>query len=172
MAILPIITFPHPVLKKRADEVDALTPEILTLLSNMAETMYAAPGIGLAANQVGQLLRVIVIDVDDPEEEEEEKYGLLKLINPEIISHSGKIDSEEGCLSIPEVRETIQRHEVVTVQAINENGEEIEITARGMMSRCLQHEIDHLDGVLFIDHLSTLRREFVRKQIQKLAKPL
>jgi peptide deformylase len=171
MSVLPIITLPHPVLKKRASEVEAITPEILALLSDMAETMYAAPGIGLAANQVGMLVRAIVIDVDDPEEEDEEKYGLLKLLNPEIISHSGRIDSEEGCLSIPEVRETIQRHEIVTVQAINEKGEEIEVTANGMMSRCLQHEIDHLDGVLFIDHLSTLRREFVRKQIQKLAKP-
>ena len=172
MANLPIIIFPNPVLKKRASEVDSITPEILKLLSDMTETMYEAPGIGLAANQVGQLVRAIVIDVDDPEDTEEEKYGLLKLLNPEIISHSGTVDSEEGCLSIPEVRETIQRHEIVTVQATNELGQVIEITADGMMSRCLQHEIDHLDGVLFIDHLTTLRREFVRKQIQKLAKPL
>lgn len=171
MSILPIIIFPHPVLKNRAKEVESITPEILALLSDMAETMYAAPGIGLAANQIGQLVRAIVIDVDDPEDKDEEKYGLLKLLNPEIVSFSGTIDSEEGCLSIPEVRETIQRHEIVTVQAINEKGEEIELTASGMMSRCLQHEIDHLEGVLFIDRLSTLRREFVRKQIQKLAKP-
>jgi len=172
MAILPIITFPNPILKKQATEVEAITPEVLALLSSMAETMYAAPGIGLAANQIGHLIRVIVIDVDDPEDTEVENYGLLKLINPEIISYSGRIDSEEGCLSIPEVRETIQRHDIVTVQAMNELGDEIEITANGMMSRCLQHEIDHLNGVLFIDHLTTLRREFVRKQIQKLTKPL
>ena len=89
MPVLPIITFPNPVLKKRAEEVEVITPEILTLLSDMVETMYAAPGIGLAANQVGKLLRVVVIDVDDPEDEEEEKFGLLKLINPEIVSHSG-----------------------------------------------------------------------------------
>jgi peptide deformylase len=169
MATLPIITFPNPVLKERADEVESITPEIQQILIDMAETMYAAPGIGLAANQVGKLVRVIVIDVDDPEEDDE-KFGLLKLVNPEIVSFSGKVDSEEGCLSIPEVRETIERHEIVTVKALNELGKEVVITAGGLLSRCFQHEIDHLDGVLFIDHLTTLKREFVRKQIQKLAK--
>jgi len=169
MAVLPIVKFPDPVLKKRAEEVKEITPEIRELLEDMVETMYDAPGIGLAAPQVGELVRVVVIDVDDPEEEGE-KFGILKLINPEIISSTGKIDSEEGCLSIPDVRETISRSETVTVRAMDENGEVKEITAEGLLSRCLQHEIDHLNGVLFIDHLSNVKRELVRKQLLKLAK--
>ena len=171
--VYPIVVYGDPVLRKRAEDIPHNGYDVAGLAADMFETMYAAHGIGLAAPQIGKAVRMFVVDGTGLEDEPNMQDSKKVFINPVILEEFNTAwEFEEGCLSIPEVRETIQRHEIVTVQATNELGQVIEITADGMMSRCLQHEIDHLDGVLFIDHLTTLRREFVRKQIQKLAKPL
>jgi peptide deformylase len=167
MAILEILEYPDPQLRKPCSEVKKIDKEILTLLNNMAETMYEAPGIGLAAAQVGAPHRVIVIDLGDNEELGREGK-LYKLINPVIVDSSGRVPSEEGCLSIPDIRETIERYATVTVKALNEKSEEITIQAEGLLSYCLQHEIDHLNGVLFIDHLSRLKKTLVESKLKKL----
>lgn len=167
MAKLPIVLYPNPVLKRVADPIPEVTSEIRQLLSDMAETMYEAPGIGLAAPQIGQSLRAIVVDIGD-DEETGEKGQLFKLINPEIVHAQGTIDYEEGCLSIPDVRETVRRKSEIIVRAKDENNTEVEIEADGLLAICLQHEIDHLNGILFIDRLSSIRRELVRKKLQKL----
>jgi len=176
MAIRPIVIYPDERLKVRCSPIPNVTEEIQQLLEDMAETMYDAPGIGLAAPQIGELLRVVVIDVgNDSEVEgdpEEQKKGrnLLKLVNPEIIARSGKTEYEEGCLSIPDVREWVKRSAEVTVQALDENGKKIRIEADGLLAICLQHEIDHIDGILFIDHLSTLKRQLLNRQLQTFKK--
>ena len=169
MALLDIVLYPDPILKQRAEEVQSVDDGLRKLLDDMAETMYEAPGIGLAAPQIGESKRVIVVDVG-MDEETGEASGLLKLVNPEIISATGKISGEEGCLSIPDVRETVTRSEIVKVRALNEQGEPIELEASGLLSICLQHEIDHLDGILFIDLLSRVRKELVRGKLNKLRK--
>ncbi|MDI3546419.1 MAG: peptide deformylase [Halanaerobiales bacterium] len=147
MAILNIRKIGDPVLRSKAKEVEEVTDKTRDLLDNMAETMYDAPGIGLAAPQVGILQRVIVVDVEDDN-------GLLELINPEIISVSEeKAIMEEGCLSIPEEKGHVVRAKKVTVRGLNRNGKEVIIEAEDLLARALQHEIDHLDGVLFVDKL-------------------
>lgn len=166
MAKLEIVTFPDPRLKKKCEEVEEVTPEIRKFLTDMAETMYEAPGIGLAAPQVGRNIRAVVIDIGE-DEETGRKSRLYKLINPEIVERKGTTEYEEGCLSIPEVRETVKRSASVVVEALDENGKELTIEASDLLAICLQHEIDHLDGVLFIDRLSTLKRELVRSQLKK-----
>lgn len=169
MAILPIKVYPDPILKKRASEVTEITAEIERLLDDMAETMYDAPGIGLAATQVGSLHRVIVVDLGDDEETGREAK-LYKLINPVIVESEGEIEMEEGCLSIPDVREYVRRSESILVSALLPSGEKVEISADGLLAVCIQHEIDHLDGILFIDRLTPLRRELVRSKLKKLRK--
>lgn len=145
MAILNIRKIGDPVLRSKAKEVEEVTDKTRDLLDNMAETMYDAPGIGLAAPQVGILQRVIVVDVEDDN-------GLLELINPEIISVSEeKAIMEEGCLSIPEEKGHVVRAKKVTVRGLNRNGKEVIIEAEDLLARALQHEIDHLDGILFVD---------------------
>ena len=166
MSQLKLVLYPSPILKQKADALDAVTDEVRVLLDDMVETMYANRGIGLAGPQVGESIRVAVIDVRDEEQPEGQVY---KLVNPRIVERSGSVDFEEGCLSIPGVHETVRRSEKVTVQALNERGEEIEIAADGLLAICLQHEIDHLDGILFIDKLSTLRREFIRPRLREIA---
>jgi peptide deformylase len=161
MAILDIVTYPDPVLKTPAAPVEKVDAELKKLLDNMGETMYAADGVGLAAPQVGILKRIIVLDVSD------DRSSLVKLINPVITSRSGEVPSEEGCLSIPEFRETISRSQRVAVEAQTPEGSTIKIEAEGLLAMCLQHEIDHLDGVLFIDRLSRLKREFFKKWLKK-----
>jgi len=161
--ILDIKTFPDKVLRGKAEIVDKIDDEIRQLLSDMTETMYAAPGIGLAAPQVGVLKRVIVIDVTAGEE----PGHLLKLINPEIINAEGEVIAEEGCLSIPGEFEIVCRNESVKVKAFNEDAEEILVEAEGLLSRALQHEIDHLNGTLFLDRLSGLKKEGLKKRIKK-----
>jgi len=169
MAILDIVTYPDPRLRERAREVESVTDEIRKLLDDMAETMYEAPGIGLAANQVGVLHRAIVVDVgEDPELGIESK--LYKILNPSIVKQLGSSENEEGCLSIPDVREYVTRSEQVTVIGLDENGKEITLEADGLLAICLQHEIDHLNGVLFIDHLSRLKRSLLKNKLDKLAK--
>lgn len=147
MAVLPILTGDHPLLRRQAKKVGKVDRSIQTLLDDMLETMRVAPGIGLAANQVGRLLRLISIEVEDT---------AYQLVNPELISSEGEVIIEEGCLSLPGYYADVQRAAKVSVKALTRNGKPIKINADGMLARVLQHEIDHLNGVLFIDHLKNL----------------
>ncbi|MBP9838714.1 MAG: peptide deformylase [Proteobacteria bacterium] len=168
MAILDIVQFPDQRLREVCKPVEKIDNRVKQLLNDMAETMYDAPGVGLAASQVGVLERLIVIDLG-VDEEAERTARLYKIINPEIVSRDGKIVHEEGCLSIPSIREKVTRSAELTVKALNEEGKEIEIVAEGLLAVCLQHEIDHLNGVLFIDHLSQIKKELVKNKLKKLA---
>lgn len=152
MALLPILEYPDPRLKKVASPVTSFTPEIVKLVRDMAETMYAAPGVGLAATQVDVHKQVIVIDTS------ETKDDLLVLINPEIVAAEGESECEEGCLSVPGYYDTVTRAARITVRARNERGEPIERTADGLLAVCIQHEMDHLLGKVFVDYLSPLKR--------------
>ena len=147
MAVLPILTGDHPLLRRQAKKVGKVDRSIQTLLDDMLETMRVAPGIGLAANQVGRLLRLISIEVEDT---------AYQLVNPELTSSEGEVIIEEGCLSLPGYYADVQRAAKVSVKALTRNGKPIKINADGMLARVLQHEIDHLNGVLFIDHLKNL----------------
>jgi peptide deformylase len=169
MSILPILLFPDERLRQRSTEVEAVDDELRKLFDDMLETMYDAHGIGLAGPQVGVMKRVIVIHIP-PERADDQELPVLKLVNPEIIERVGKTEGEEGCLSIPDVRENVQRAAEVTVRGTNENGEEVEFEATGLLAVCLQHEIDHLDGILFIDRLSRLKRELLKSRLKRLAK--
>lgn len=161
MAVLPVRKIPDPILRMKAESVSSFDAELETLVRDMWETMYDSKGIGLAGPQVGVSKRVVVVDLA---EEGSEK---IVLINPEIIQRSGKIRSEEGCLSIPDFRETIPRAAEVKIKAQNLKGESFEIIANELLGRCFQHEIDHLDGVLFVDHLSRLKREMFKRWLVK-----
>lgn len=161
MAILPILIYPDPLLQSRAIPVARVDAEILRLAADMAETMYAAPGVGLAAVQVGVLREVIVIDVS------EDKSKLQVFINPQILAHEGECEGEEGCLSVPGVYDNVVRAERVRVRALGTDGEIFEMDAEGMLAVCIQHEIDHLQGKLFVDYLSRLKRERIRTKLTK-----
>jgi len=166
MALLKIRTYPDPVLKETCAPVETIDEKIRTLLQDMAETMYAFNGVGLAASQVGENLRMIVIDIRD----RGEGGGLLKLINPEITKREGTHRSEEGCLSLPGLVLDVDRFDRVTVEALTPDGQKQEIEAQGFLSVALQHEMDHLDGVLLVDRLSTLRRKlYYRKRLREEA---
>ena len=160
MALKDVIIFPNLVLRQQAAPVERFDEALHQLLDDMQETMYHSQGIGLAANQVNVTLRVAVIDIS------EDRSQSLDIVNPEIVATTGRVASSEGCLSIPEYRDTISRHKEVTVRAFNRQGEEFTIEATGMLAICLQHEIDHLNGVLFTDHL-TLKRQFFQKWCKK-----
>ena len=167
MAILPILVAPHPVLKRKADPVDAVTDEDRKLLDDMLETMYDAPGIGLAAPQVGVSKRMLVVDVaregEDPQP--------MKVINPEILKVSDDLAAyEEGCLSFPEQFAEVKRPARVTLRYLDETGAAQEIEATGLLATCLQHEIDHLDGIVFVDHVSQLKRQMILRKLSKLKK--
>ncbi len=149
MSILDIRVLGDPVLRKETENVDVVTDDIRKLITDMFDTMYAAEGIGLAAPQVGRTERVTVMDVEGRK---------LALINPEIIDKEGSVRGEEGCLSIPEVFGEVDRAKLVTVRALDESGNEIEVEGSELLARCLQHEIDHLHGKLFLDYLSVLKR--------------
>ncbi len=168
MALLEIKKYPDPVLKQKAQEITDINGTLQELIDNMVETMYEAPGIGLAANQVGHLKRVIVVDITAGKE----KGNLIVLLNPQIVETEGKTDSEEGCLSVPKYTNVIKRAEKVLVRGLDREGKPVEIEAEGLLSRAFQHEIDHLDGVLFIDRLSPIKREFFRKRYKKILKEL
>ena len=161
MAKLDILHFPDPRLRTQAQPVTEVTAEIRTLVEDMFETMYDAPGIGLAATQVNVAQRVVVIDVS------EEKNQPLCLINPEIVQHSGVEEMEEGCLSVPGIFETVSRAEQIRVKALDRNGDALELDADGLLAVCIQHEIDHLDGKLFVDYLSEMKRQRIRKKLEK-----
>jgi peptide deformylase len=166
MALLPILEYPDPRLKKVATPVTAFTPDLVRLVRDMAETMYSAPGVGLAATQVDVHKRVIVIDVSQA------KDDLVVLVNPEIIAASGEIECEEGCLSVPGYYDRVYRAAQVTVRARNEHGEPFERTAEDMLAVCVQHEMDHLVGRMFVDYLSPLKRarlKIKQRKKQRLA---
>lgn len=170
MAILPILTAPDKRLKQKALPVDAVDASIRRLMDDMLETMYAAPGIGLAAPQIGVLKQVIVVDVSrslEDERGEGERLPLL-LANPTIVRAEGEMSWNEGCLSLPEHMAEVTRSAMVEVQALDKNGQEVSIEAWDLLAVCLQHEIDHLNGVLFIDHISRLKRSMIMQKLKKL----
>lgn len=164
MALLNILHFPDPRLRKKALPVETVDDGIRTLIDDMLETMYAAPGIGLAAIQVNVQKRVIVIDIS------EQKNEPLVLINPTLLEQQGKAESEEGCLSVPGVYDMVQRADRITVSTLNRNGDPQVIEAHGLLALCIQHEIDHLNGKLFVDYLSPLKRNRIRKKLEKQAR--
>jgi peptide deformylase len=165
-SLLDIIKYPDLTLKKKAVEVTDFDEQLDKFLLQMINTMYAARGIGLAAPQVGVLKRIVVIDLGE-REESNENTGLIELINPIIVSRRGSATSEEGCLSIPKFRETIKRHAEITVEAYDRKREKFTLSAKGLFSFCLQHEIDHLDGILFTDHLSRLKKHYFQKWLKE-----
>lgn len=169
MSTYEIITIPDPVLKTEAQPVGSVTADIQKQLDAMLQTMYDAPGIGLAANQVGLLNRVIVMDLADRDEGEEAEPWFM--VNPEIIWESEEMSvMQEGCLSIPKQYADVERPAEVRVKYLDYNGKEAEMEASGLLSHCVQHEIDHLNGVLFIDYLSSLKRNMIVKKVDKLKK--
>ncbi|MDP2156232.1 MAG: peptide deformylase [Nitrospirota bacterium] len=166
MAIREIRKFPEPVLKKKAAPVTAFDEDLQRLIDDMLETMYAAPGVGLAAPQVGVSKRLAVIDISS----REEQYPLIVLINPSILKSEGEIEFEEGCLSIPEYTAKVTRAEQVIVGCLDREGNDVELEAGGLLAIAIQHEIDHLDGLLFIDRISPIKREFFKKRYKKIAR--
>lgn len=169
MSEMEVVLHPDPVLRKKAEAVSKITPEILKLLDDMIDTMYAEEGIGLAAPQVGISKRVVVIDVE--QREEGGAGNPLKIINPEIIAKSDtKTVLDEGCLSLPGMRCDVERPDRVTVRYMDETGATREIEADGLLAKAFQHEIDHLDGILIFDYLSKLKRDMVLRKYQKFLK--
>ena len=167
MAIRDILTVPDPMLKKVSKPVAAVDDDLRTLMDDMLETMYDAPGIGLAAIQVGVPLRVIVMDISPREGEREPRY----FVNPEITWRSEDTQPyEEGCLSVPDIYDEVERPSQVKLRYLNYQGETVDEDAEGVFAVCIQHEMDHLDGVLFIDHLSRLKRERAVSKVKKAAK--
>ena len=161
MAIRKILHYPDPRLRRKALPVDTVDGEIRTLIDELAETMYQAPGMGLAAPQIDVSKRVFVIDIS------EARNDLRVLVNPELLTQEGEQTMEEGCLSVPGVYEEVIRAEKVTVRALGGDGKPFELEADGLLATCVQHEIDHLDGKLFVDYLSRLKQQRVRKKLAK-----
>ena len=161
MALLPILEYPDPRLKKVAAPGAAVTPEIRKLVRDMAETMYAAPGVGLAATQVDVHKRVIVIDISEHKDE------LRVFINPELLSAEGEAECEEGCLSVPGYYDKVTRAARIRARALDENGEPFEIDAEGLLAVCIQHEMDHLLGKVFVEYLSPLKRARLAAKLRK-----
>jgi peptide deformylase len=164
MALLPILRYPDPRLHKVASKVEAVDADIRKLVADMAETMYEAPGIGLAATQVNVHKRVIVMDVS------EEKNELRVFINPEILSRDGECEGEEGCLSVPGIYDTVKRAERVKVRALGLDGQPFELEAEGLLAVCVQHEVDHLDGKVFVEYLSRLKQSRIKAKLAKQAR--
>jgi len=168
VAILPIYLYGNEVLKKKAKQVAEVTDTDIKLIQDMFETMHESNGIGLAANQVGDLKQILVVDISDMEAGKGTKP--LAIINPKIVDEEGEWEMEEGCLSIPEVREKVWRAEKITVQYNDVNMEKVELTADGMLARVILHEMDHLNGVLFIDHLTSTKKTLLRPKLKKIMK--
>ncbi len=164
MTVLTILEYPDPRLRTIARPVTAVTEEIRRFLDDMLETMYLAPGIGLAATQVNVHQRILVMDVSETKDQP------VCLINPVLIDQQGSAPSEEGCLSVPGVTESVDRAEQVQVRALDRNGDEIVLQADGLLAVCVQHEIDHLDGKLFVDYLSEIKRQRIKKKAAKTRK--
>ncbi|KAE9538425.1 peptide deformylase [Ursidibacter maritimus] len=166
MAVLDVLIYPDDNLAKVCQPVEKVDDELRQFIDDMFDTMYQQEGIGLAAPQVNVLKRVITIDIEG------DKTNQIVLINPEILESSGETGIEEGCLSIPGCRALVPRKEKVTVKALNRQGEEFILNADGLLAICIQHEIDHLNGVLFVDHISQLKRQRIKEKMQKLKKQL
>jgi peptide deformylase len=163
---MKIYTYPAPVLRVSTELVKDIDEGIQKLVEKMAETMYAAPGVGLAANQVGELKRVLVYDVSPAEADR----SLSVIINPEIILAEGDIVQEEACLSVIDFSAEVSRKAQVKVRGVDRDGNPVDIEAEGLLAKCLQHEIDHLNGILFIDHISSLKRTLYNKRLKKMLK--
>jgi peptide deformylase len=163
MAVLEILKYPHPTLKKRSKEVGQIDEEVKKLIEDMTETMYEADGVGLAACQVGSPRRIIVVDVSpiDPQQ------SFFAMINPEVISEEGEIDHEEGCLSVPDCFEKVRRKAKIHVRGISPEGTEREVVGEGILAIALQHEIDHINGILILDRVSRLKKEIYRSKLKK-----
>ena len=164
MALLEILEYPDPRLRTVAAPVAKVDDAVRKLADDMLETMYAAPGIGLAATQVDVHQRLLVIDIS------EDRSDPLVLINPEIVTQSGTVKGDEGCLSVPEIYEAVERAERIRVKAINRAGESFELDADGLLAICIQHEMDHLEGKLFVDYLSEMKRQRLKKKLAKARK--
>ncbi|MGD8558021.1 MAG: peptide deformylase [Gammaproteobacteria bacterium] len=162
MALLNILHYPDPRLRKKALPVENVDQDITRLVDDMLETMYDAPGIGLAATQANIQKSIIVIDIS------EDKSQPLCFINPEIIDSGGEEEMEEGCLSVPGIYEKVKRADHIKVRALDKHGESFEMDAGGLLSVCIQHEMDHLEGKLFVDYLSDLKRQRIRKKLEKI----
>jgi peptide deformylase len=163
MAIRTILHYPDPRLRQKALPIERVVPEIERLIDDMAETMYAAPGVGLAATQIGELHRLFIVDVAG----EDEPSNLIVFINPEITQKEGEQCGSEGCLSFPGISEEIKRASKITVRALNRKGEPFELTAEGLLAVAIQHENDHLDGVLMIDRMGVLKKRIIQRKMQK-----
>jgi len=163
MAVRTILHYPDPRLREKALPVAEITPAIQQLVDDMAETMYAAPGVGLAATQIGEPHRIFVIDTAG----EDEPSDLKVFVNPEIVASEGKITWEEGCLSFPSVTEDIDRKARVRVRALDREGKAFELDAEGLLAVAVQHELDHLDGVLMIDHMGALKKRIVDRKMRR-----
>ena len=161
MALRPILHYPDPRLRRVAAPVEAITEEVRQLVADMAETMYQAPGIGLAAVQIGVASRVVVIDISESRDQ------LQVFINPQILVRDGEQTIEEGCLSVPGIYEPVTRAGHVRVRALDRAGQTFEIEASGLLATCIQHEIDHLDGKVFVDYVSRLKQQRIRKKLEK-----
>jgi len=161
MALLPILHYPDPLLREATTEVEQVDDQIRALVDDMLETMYEAPGIGLAAPQVNIHKRLIVIDISD------DKSEPLVLINPQIMMAEGSERTEEGCLSVPGIYEYVDRAERVRIKALDRDGKALDFEADGLLAVCIQHEIDHLDGKIFVDYLSPLKQKRIRKKLEK-----
>jgi len=163
MAVREVLKYPHPLLKKRSEKVERVDEETKKWIEDMTETMYQANGIGLAACQIGIPRRIIILDVSpiDPEQ------NFFVMINPEVISEEGEIDHEEGCLSVPDCFEKVKRKETICVRGLSPDGKPMEVAGKGILAFALQHEIDHLDGILILDRMSRLKREIYRNKLRK-----
>lgn len=164
MAIKKILTFPNPVLRQKVETVTSFDESLKELATDLAETMYDAPGAGLAANQIGVCLRVVVVDIS--ENKEEKKH--LVLVNPEIIDKEGCQIDEEGCLSVIDLTAKVERYRKLLVRAQDLDGKSWEFPAEDFFARVIQHELDHINGILFIDHLSSLKRTLYKKRLKKI----
>ena len=166
MSLLNILHYPDPRLRNHAHPVENVGNDIRKIIDDMLETMYAAPGIGLAATQVNITKQIIVIDIS------ENKNQPLCLINPEILASSGTEETEEGCLSVPDIFENVERAEKIKVRALNRDGEIFELETDDLLAVCIQHEMDHLDGKLFVDYLSPMKQKRIRKRLEKVRKQI
>lgn len=171
--ILPIYIYGHPVLRKETQDIDASYPNLKELIDNMYETMYNADGVGLAAPQVGLVDRIFVIDLSPLADEESPQYEGLKktFVNARIISRTGDmVSTEEGCLSIPGINESVPRHDEIEIEYLDENLEPHTETFTGFTARVIQHEYDHIDGILFIDHISAIRKRLIKSKLTNMTK--
>lgn len=166
MALLPVYTYNHPVLRKKARLIKRPSDDLNELAANMLETMHRANGIGLAANQIGSLQRIIVVDICGTDGVE--KFEPLVMVNPEVVDNEGHWVFEEGCLSVPELRHEVERPEKVHLRFRDLSHDQREIEAYGLLGRVILHEIDHLDGVLFIDHINAIRRKLLKGRLNKI----